>query len=178
MAIWVTAVGAAALGAATVVGVGVGIGVGIGVGLQSGCTSNCGTNCPQTAVYVGNLNGEQLQIDDIEVDGPACPPPEGVYCLGDANGTNCTHFTLTGTAQGDCYVTIFFHDRPAEVVHARFGPPVTQGCCRGYSIVGDAVFVISSSSDAGISGIDGPTDAVMFLDAGAGDADGGDAGVD
>jgi hypothetical protein len=155
------------------------VGVGVGIGSQTGCAGNCATNCPQTAIYVGNLNGEQLQIDDIAVSGPACPPPEGVYCIGDGPTTNCTHFTVTGRAEGACDVLIVFHDRPAEVVHTRFGPPIQQGCCKGYSIVGDSVFVIPGSSDAGISGIDGPTDAVtVVVDAGASDGDAGDGGAD
>jgi hypothetical protein len=144
-------------------------------GLQTGCTSNCATNCPQTAIYIGSINGSELPIKDLAVDGPACPPPEGVYCIGDGNGTACTHFTITGTAEGACDVTIFFYDRDTEVVHTRFGPPLTQGCCRGHSIVGDSVFVISANSDEGISGVDGPTDAVtIVVDGGAGDANGSD----
>jgi len=154
------------------------VGVVVVTGLQTGCTSNCGTNCPQTAVYIGSLNGEQLLIDDLAVEGPACPPPEGVYCLGDGNGTNCTHFTITGYAQGACDVLVVFADRPAEVVHLQFGPPVMQGCCRGYSIVGDSVFVIPSSSDAGITGVDGATDQVTVIVDGGTDGDGGDAGTD
>jgi hypothetical protein len=109
-------------------------------------------------------------IDDLAVSGPACPPPEGVYCIGDAPGTNCTHFTITGNAEGFCDVTIVFHDRPTMIVRTQFGPPVEQGCCKGFSIVGDSVFLIPASSDAGISGLDGATDAVTtVVDGGATD---------
>ena len=109
------------------------------LGAQSGCASNCGSNCPPVTIYIGNLDGQQLMIDDIGVSGPACPPPEGVYCIGDGTGsTNCTHFTITGNAEGVCDVTIVFHDRPTMIVRTQFGPPVQQGCCRGYTIVGDS----------------------------------------
>jgi hypothetical protein len=137
--------------------------VAAGLVAPSGCASNCGSNCPPVTIYIGNLNGQQLMIDDIGVSGPACPPPEGVYCIGDVPGTNCTHFTITGNAEGICDVTIVFHDRPTMIVRTQFGPPVQQGCCRGYSIVGDSVFVIPASPDAGISGLDGGTDAVTIL---------------
>lgn len=147
---------------------------------QTNCTSNCATNCPPATVYIGDLDNVQLYIDDIVVSGPACPPQYGVYCLGDGATTTCTHVTITGMTQGYCDVTILFHDRPAYVVHTEFGPPIMQGCCRGYSIVGDSVFVISSSADAGISGVDGASDAVRLADGGTADNDGGvaDAGGD
>jgi hypothetical protein len=132
----------------------------------SGCTSNCGSNCPPVTIYIGNIEGQQLMIDDIAVSGPACPAPQGVYCIGDVPGTNCTHFTITGNAEGICDVTIVFHDRPTMIVRTQFGPPVQQGCCRGYSIVGDSVFVIPASADAGIRGLDGGTDAVTVVDGG------------
>jgi hypothetical protein len=132
---------------------------------QSGCASNCGSNCPPVTIYIGNP-GQQLMIDDIGVSGPACPAPQGVYCIGDAAGTNCTHFTITGNAEGICDVTIVFHDRPTMIIRTQFGPPVEQGCCRGYSIVGDSVFIIPTSPDAGISGLDGGTDAVTIVDGG------------
>ena len=139
---------------------------------QTGCGSNCGTNCPNATVFIGNLDNQQLLIDDILVDGPACPPAYGVYCVG-GPGTYCTHLTITGVAQGFCDVLIVFHDRPAEIVRTEFGPPIQQGCCRGYTIVGDSVFVIPANPDAGISGVDGGTDAVtIVVDAGASDAPG------
>ena len=82
-------------------------------------------------------------------------------------------------AQGICDVLIIFHDRPAEIVRTEFGPPIQQGCCQGYTIVGDSVFVIPANPDAGISGLDGGTDAVtIVVDAGANDAGAADAGVD
>jgi len=139
-----------------------------------GCASNCGTNCPNVAVYIGNP-GVQLPIADIGLDGNACPPPEGVYCIGDVAGTNCTHFTVTGTAQGFCDVRIDFYDRATEIVHTQFGPPVQQGCCKGYSIVGDQTFIVPADPNVEIMGADGGTDAVTVVpDGGAADA-GGDA---
>jgi hypothetical protein len=140
---------------------------------QTNCTSNCGSNCPSNTVFIGNLENQQLYINDIVVNGPACPPQYGVYCIGDGNITSCTHVTITGVAEGACDVTIIFSDRPAYVVHTEFGPPIKQGCCKGYSIVGDSVFEIPSSSDAGVGGVDGASDAVRLADGGSGDADGG-----
>jgi hypothetical protein len=138
------------------------------------CTSNCATNCPLATVYIGSLNNQQLYITDIVVEGPACPPQYGIYCVGDGVTTSCTHTTITGTAQGYCNVKIVFPDRPAENIHLEFGPPIQQGCCKGYSIVGDSVFIISTSSDAGIGGVDGASDQVMVVvDGGADAADGG-----
>jgi hypothetical protein len=142
---------------------------------QTGCGSNCGTNCPNATVLIANPDNEELPIDDILVDGPACPPGYGVYCAG-GPGTICTHFTITGVAQGFCDVLIVFHDRPDEIVRTEFGPPIQQGCCKGYSIVGDSVFVIPTNPDASIHGLDGGTDAVtIVVDAGASDAS--DAGA-
>jgi len=143
----------------------------------TGCTSDCKTNCPPASIYIGDLDNTQLAIDAIGVQGPACPPQYGVGCAGDGQTTTCTHVTITGFAEGMCDVVIVFHDRPREVVHTQFGPPIKQGCCSGYSIVGDSVFVIpSTSQDAAIGGVDGPSDQVSFVvDGGAGDA--GDGGA-
>jgi hypothetical protein len=138
--------------------------------VQTGC-SDCASDCPPATVYIGNLSGQQLAIDDILVDGPACPPQHGVYCIGDGPTTNCTHVTITGVAEGFCDVYITFRDRPNMVVRTEFGPPIKHGCCKGHTIVGDSVFVVPASSDAGISGLDGGTDAVtIVVDAGSGDA--------
>jgi hypothetical protein len=141
------------------------------------CASNCGTNCPVNYVYIGDLDNAQLPIDQIIVNGPACPRQAAVYCVGDNNTTNCTHFIITGVAPGTCDVLVVFADRPAEIVHTQFGPAIQQGCCSGYTIVGDSVFVIPENPDAEITGLDGGTDAVTILvDGGAGDT--GDTGVD
>ena len=145
----------------------------------TGCTSDCKSNCPPATIYIGDLDNTQLAIDAIGVQGPACPPQYGVGCVGDGQTTNCTHVTITGFAEGMCDVVIVFHDRPTEIVHTQFGPPIKQGCCSGYSIVGDSVFVIQSASqDAAIGGVDGPSDQVSFrVDGGTDDAasDGGSA---
>jgi hypothetical protein len=148
---------------------------------QTGCGSNCGTNCPTATVFIGNPDNEDLLIDDILLDGPACPPQYGVYCAG-GPGAICTHFTITGVAQGFCDVLVVFHDRPAEIVRTEFGAPIQQGCCRGYTIVGDSVFLIPANPDAGITGLDGGTDAVTIVvdaaTADAADAGAVDAGAD
>jgi len=156
IAVTVTAIAAAAGGIAAALLV-----------VPTGCTSNCGSHCPPASIYIGDLDNTQLPITAIGVQGPACPPQYGVYCTGDGQTTTCTHVTITGFAQGSCDVVIVFSDRPAEVVHTQFGPPIQQGCCSGYSIVGDSVFVIPTSSDAGITGVDGSSDQVSF------DVDGG-----
>jgi hypothetical protein len=148
-----------------------GLAVGLALGAavtQAGCGSNCASDCPPSTVYIGNLDNQQLAIDDILVDGPACPPSHGVYCIGDQVSTNCTHVTITGVAEGVCDVLIVFRDRPAMIVRTEFGPPIEKGCCKGHTVVGDTVFVIPGSSDGGISGLDGGTDAVSVADAGGG----------
>jgi hypothetical protein len=144
--------------------------------VPAGCGGNCATNCPPATVYIGNLDNQQLYINNIVVDGPACPPPEAVYCVGDGYTHRCTHVTITGRAQGYCDVAFIFPDRPTMFVRTEFGPPITQGCCKGYTIVGDSVFVIPANPDAGISGADGGgTDAITDaarppVDGGARDA--------
>lgn len=149
---------------------------------QAGCGGTCGSNCPSPTVYIGSLDNQQLWIDEILVDGPACPPQYGVYCIGDGVTNSCTHVTITGTKQGICDVLLVFRDRPAMIVRTEFGPPIAQGCCKGHTIVGDGVFVIPANPDAGITGVDGGTDAVsIFVDAAASDATGdatADAGAD
>ena len=139
--------------------------------VPAGCAGNCATNCPNATVYIGNLDNQQLYINNIVANGPACPPPEGVYCIGDGNTTSCTHVTITGKAQGYCDVAFIFPDRPTMIVRTEFGPPIMQGCCKGYTIVGDSVFAIPANPDAGISGADGGgTDAVrVVVDGGAQD---------
>jgi hypothetical protein len=143
--------------------------------LPTGCASECASDCPPATVFIGNVDNQQLAIDDIRVDGPACPPQHGVYCIGDGPTTSCTHVTITGVAQGTCDVLIVFRDRPNMVVRTEFGPAIKQGCCKGYTIVGDAVFVIPGNPDAGIRGLDGGTDAVRIFD-GAATSDASDAG--
>jgi hypothetical protein len=143
----------------------------------TGCAGNCASNCPNATVYIGNLDNQQLAIDNILVNGPACPPLEGVYCIGDGFTTSCTHLTITGVTQGACDVLVIFPDRPAQIVHTEFGPPIKQGCCKGYSIIGDEVFVIPANPDAGIVGLDGGMDQVTTVVDGGADA-AGDGGVD
>ena len=82
-----------------------------GLAGQAGCGSDCASDCPPATVYIGNVDGQQLAIDEILVNGPACPSSSGVYCIGDGPGSNCTHFTITGTTEWVCDVLIVFHDR-------------------------------------------------------------------
>jgi hypothetical protein len=161
---------------ATVAAIAVAV-TGAAVVAPTGCSSNCASDCPSASVYIGNLDNQQLNIDDIIVNGPACPPQYGVYCVGDLHTTTCTHVTITGTKPGTCDVLILFPDRPAQIVHTEFGAPIQKGCCKGYSIIGDDVFVIPTSADAGVSGVDGSSDQVTtYVEAGATDAS--DAGAD
>jgi hypothetical protein len=130
--------------------------------LAGGCASDCGNNCPLTTVYIGASTNTMLNIQDLAWDGPACPPGRP-YCRGDDSTTSCTHITITGVAEGECQLFINFGDRPAQIVHARFGPAVTQGCCMGFTVVGDSHFTIPVSADGGIYGADGNTDAVTTV---------------
>ena len=150
--------------------------------VQPGC-SNCGSNCPSGTVYIGTADNSVVSINNIVVTGPACPPQYGVYCLGDPSTTGCNHFTITGQTEGICDVQINFFDRPAEVIRLQFGPPITQGCCNGYTIIGDSTFIIPNNPDAGIYGADGGSqDAVRIIVDGAvsdgGDGAAGDGGAD
>jgi hypothetical protein len=150
--------------------------------VASGCASKCGANCPTPFVYVGAPAGTNMDLMNIQAlswTGPACPTTERPNCAGDGVSTICTHVLIVGQGPGECALTITFGDRPAEVVHAQFGPPITQGCCHGFSVVGDTVFTIPSSADAGIYGAGGNMDAVTILtdagDGGAAPADAHDA---
>jgi hypothetical protein len=148
----------------------------------AGCGSTCGANCPTNEVRVQAANiTTDIAINDLAWAGPACPH-YGPVCGGDGNlGTTCTHVDIIAAGPGSCDLLIVFGDRPSEIVHAEFGPPITQGCCAGYSVVGDAVFVIPTDPTQIIYGADGgSTDAVTVVpDASADGPDGGaDAAVD
>ena len=143
-----------------------------------GCTSNCRSNCPPTEVLVTASKGENLDLAaGATFTGPACRPALE-YCTGD-DVNPCVWFRIVGFAEGTCDVALTFKDsRPAITVHAEFGPATTQGCCRGYPVIGPATVTIPSL-DGGTG--DAPADA-MSNDAPAPDAgtdtvtpDGGDA---
>ena len=142
-----------------------------------GCAGNCGSNCPGNMVQVGSPDNAQLAIPNggLAWSGPACPyyPPT---CQGDGVTTNCAFIDIYGAAEGACDLRISFGDRPAEIVHAQFGPRITQGCCAGFSIVGPAVFYIPDSPSKGLIYADGGTDAVSILPDAS--ADGGNGGAD
>jgi hypothetical protein len=143
----------------------------------AGCASDCARDCPiATAVITTTVNVDP-GILGLAWVGPACPPVEA-SCRGDDHSTFCNHINVTGYAQGICDVLIQLDGRDPMAVRIEFGPPSTQGCCKGYPVVGESYFVIPLSMDAGIHGIDGSSDAVRILrDAGA-DAQDVDAGAD
>jgi hypothetical protein len=156
------------------------------VGL-SGCGSNCQSNCPNVTVSiiaVDNTVNAPI-IDLVWLGGPACPPYPPI-CRGEGYTTSCTHVDITGFASGGCDLGIVFSDRPAEIVHAEFGPPVMQGCCTGFTIVGESLFFIPRSAADSIYGADGGSDAVTVVrdggddtrDAGDDTRDAGTAGAD
>jgi hypothetical protein len=126
-----------------------------------GCSSGCGDNCPVATVYVQSAANVDLKLmsPGLSWTGPACPPYPPL-CRGNDQTTFCTHLDINGAAEGACDLTLYFSDRPVQVIHARFGPRITQGCCAGFAVIGDSVFTIPTSADAGILGNDGPTDAV------------------
>jgi hypothetical protein len=123
-----------------------------------GCASKCGSNCPNTEIGVLASSGENLNwtgsVDGgpgTNWTGPACPPyPPS--CRGDDNNP-CQIFTIVGSGPGTCDLTITFSDRPTFVVHAEFGPATTQGCCKGFPVIGSAVVMVpplgSPPQDAG-----------------------------
>jgi hypothetical protein len=144
----------------------------------AGCSSNCKTECPMPFVYIGSADSStQIPVSGIELQGPACPPNYGIFCIGTPSVGGCTHFTITGQKPGTCDVGIHFSDRPSEIVHLEFGEE--QACCSGYPPLGDTRFIVPSSPDAGISGQTSGADAVtVVLDAGTPDGADDDAAAD
>jgi hypothetical protein len=141
----------------------------------AGC-SDCARNCPiATAVIETTVNADP-GILGLAWVGPACPPI-APSCRGDDNSTLCNHINVTGHAQGSCDVLIQLDGRDPMAVRIEFGPPSTQGCCRGYPVVGENYFIIPLSMDAGIQGIDGSSDAVRVLRDAGDDAQAADAGA-
>lgn len=167
-----------------------GLGFALAVFTAPGCASNCGANCPESSVYIGTDNNQELNgiLTDIEVNGAACPPQSSVTCWGDRVTTVCTHTLITGTQPGRCDVLFVFSDRPSEIVRLQFGPVTNANgsCCNANPVEGPSVYIIppkptgpihSGSVDAGTY----DTDAVVVLtDAAAHDAgaDAHDAGSD
>ncbi len=151
-----------------------------------GCASDCGNNCPNTAVYVGSANNQELNglLVDLDVSGPACPPRTGITCAGNRLTTTCTYVLVTAVQPGACDVLFVFSDRPNEILHLQFGPTsnANGSCCKGYPPLGPSVYTIpakptgpiySGSADAGTYSSDG---IVVLTDA-APDAP-HDAGMD
>jgi hypothetical protein len=143
-----------------------------------GCASNCGGNCPQTTVYVGSNNNQELNgiLTDIEFDGDGCPPRSSALCVGDRATTSCTHLTITAPHPGLCNVLFTFSDRPSEILRLEFEPTINtnESCCKGYPVAGPSVYFIpqkptgpiySGSRDAGTYSTDAVV--VMPVDGGA-----------
>ncbi|HXJ19014.1 MAG TPA: hypothetical protein VMT03_02190 [Polyangia bacterium] len=159
-----------------------------------GCASRCGENCPITTVYISSPDNAELNgiLQDLEVQGDACPPGYGVYCNGDEYSTGCTHVTVTAMQPGECDVLFVFNDRPNEIVHLQFGPTrnANGSCCKGYPVLGPWLYTIPDKPTGGTiysgGGDAGPidTDAVTVVtDAAAttttdGGTDAADAGAD
>ncbi len=152
----------------------------------SSCSSHCASDCPVTTVRITGTVNLDLPIRDVAWVGPACPTFLPT-CRGDDFNTICTHIDVPGRTEGICDVLIAFTDRPSMAIRTQFGPATTQGCCGGYPVIGDWLFTIPTSSDAGIYGGNGNHDAVSVItdagdagvtDAGAGDAAASDAPSD
>ena len=143
----------------------------------AGCASDCGRDCPITTAVIETTVNADPGILGLAWVGPACPPV-APSCRGDDHSTLCNHINVTGYAQGICDVLIQLDGREPMAVRIEFGPPSTQGCCKGYPVVGESYFIIPLSMDAGIQGVDGSSDAVRILrDAGGDDAPAADAGA-
>jgi len=135
-----------------------------------GC-GNC-SDCPPSTVLVRSSGGVDLMLapPGLTWSGPACPPYPPA-CRGDGVVTFCTGIFITGQAPGECALTLWFSDRPVQVVHAQFGSQsAAKACCTGFPVVGDTTFTVPTTADAGVYGGDGDTDAITFLppDGGAG----------
>jgi hypothetical protein len=134
----------------------------------TGCASNCGSNCPNTMAVVRTDVNVDPGILGLGWTGPACPPV-APSCRGDDHSTLCNRVYVSASAPGSCDLLIELAGRELMAVHIEFGPPSTQGCCRGYPVVGEDTFIIPLEMDAGIQGVDGSSDAVRILrDAGTG----------
>lgn len=151
-----------------------------GLTAQHGCASNCGGNCPITYAYIGDVDNYELAnvVTGFAMSGPACPPVDGIGCVGDEMTTVCTHFTITASKPGSCDFYVTFSDRPTEVVQLEFGPPRNNNgsCCSGYPVLGANVYVIPDHASGGpiypLNGTDGGVSNVTVLTDGGLDAQG------
>jgi hypothetical protein len=147
---------------------------------QHGCASNCAGNCPITYAYIGDTDNYELAnvVTGFAMSGPACPPVDGIGCVGDEMTTICTHFTITASMPGSCDFYVTFSDRPTEVVRLEYGPPQNSNgsCCRGYPVLGPNVYVIPNHASGGpiypLNGSDGGVSNVVVLTDGGLDAQG------
>jgi len=142
----------------------------------TGC-GDCARDCSITTAVIATRENADPGILGLAWVGPACPPV-APSCRGDDRSTFCNHINVSGYAQGTCDVLIKLDGREPMAVRIEFGPPSTQGCCKGYPVVGENYFIIPLSMDAGIHGVDGSSDAVRILRDGGDDAQAADAGAD
>jgi hypothetical protein len=141
---------------------------------SGGCQSRCASDCPNPVASIFTEVNVDPGILGIGWVGPACPLK--VDCRGDGRTTFCNQIDVIASAPGICEVWVDLYGRDRMAVRLEFGPLPTAGCCRGYPVVGESLFVIPVATDAGIQGLDGSSDAVRILrDGGDGDTDDGGA---
>jgi hypothetical protein len=130
----------------------------------AGCASSCGSHCPPIEFLVVASPNDNLNPLTASWTGDACPYPNVPACI-----TNdvyyCWGFSIIAKQPGTCDMTITFQDRPTMTFHAEFGPGGTQGCCRGFPVIGETTVVLP------YVGYDAGTDTAAGPDAGAGGGD-------
>jgi hypothetical protein len=135
----------------------------------TGCQSRCASDCPNPIGTIATETNVEPGILGIGWVGDACPLM--LQCYGDGRTTFCNRIDVIASAPGTCEVWVDLAGRERMGVRFEFGPLPTEGCCRGYPVIGESVFVIPTATDAGIQGLDGSSDAVRVLpDGGDGDA--------
>jgi hypothetical protein len=144
------------------------VAAGLFAAAPAGCQSRCASDCPNPIGSIVTEVNVEPGILGIGWIGPACPLK--VTCHGDGRTTFCNQIDVVASAPGTCEIWVDLAERERMAVRFEFGPLPTEGCCRGYPVVGESVFVIPVATDAGIQGIDGSSDAVSVVrDAGAAD---------
>ena len=104
-----------------------------------GCASDCARDCPiATAVIATTVNARPRQSSAWPGSGRPVRRSRP-SCRGDDHSTFCNHINVTGHAQGICDVLIELDGREPMAVRIEFGPPSTQGCCKGYPVIGECV---------------------------------------
>jgi ribonuclease BN (tRNA processing enzyme) len=113
----------------------------------------CSREAPKAAekapagVTVMTVERKDVPITGIYVGPTPCPPKWGVTCIGTQSTGGCTHFTITGQAEGVCDVGLTFSDRPAEIAGCRVTPKkqLHSGDSYGYRIERDGKTVVYST---------------------------------